>query len=87
VRAFLYAVPEQWLPNREEAEWWRFVREKPVGDTVTRGIIAWDTTFVESLSKILCVPGWFLDKLPNRVNEGRFLDLGVRFWEAPEARR
>lgn len=86
-RAFLYAVPEQWLSNREQAKWWRFVRERPADDTVIRGIIAWDTTFVESLCRILSVPEWFRDKLPNRVNEGRWLDPGVRFWEAPEARR
>ncbi len=85
-RAFLYSVPQEWLPNRREAEWWNFVRERDEGDEVIRGIIAWDAEFAELLCKKLCAPRWFKDKLPNRVDEGKFLHPGMRFWEAPEAR-
>lgn len=79
-RAFLYSVPQQWLPNWQEAEWWHFVRERDANDEVLRGIIAWDEEFVEFLSKRLGVPQWFRDKLPNRVDEGKFLDRGQPFW-------
>jgi hypothetical protein len=81
-RAFLYSVPQGWLPNWQEAEWWHFVRERDASDEVLRGIIAWDDEFVELLSERLGVPQWFRDKLPNRVDEGKFLDPGQTFSQA-----
>jgi hypothetical protein len=78
-RAFLYSVPERWLPCWEEAEWWKFVRENP-NDKVVRGIIAWDEEFIRVLCETLSVPRWFRDKLPNRVDEGRYLKSGQHFY-------
>jgi hypothetical protein len=78
-RAFLYAVPQGWLPN-ETAEWWQFVREGEADNKVRRGIIPWDDEFVGFLCDTLSVPEWFCDKLPNKVNEGKYLDPGQHFW-------
>ena len=85
-RAFLYSVPEAWLPNREQSEWWRFVRAQPESPGVTRGIIAWDGDFAEFLCGVIGLPGWFRDILPNRVDEGKYLHTGQHFFEAREAR-
>src|SRR5271167_3454359 len=57
-RTFLYCVPEAWLPNRKDSEWWKFVREKNADDPVLRGIIAWDGEFVDFLCTELSVPEW-----------------------------
>lgn len=80
-RAFLYSVPQQWLSNRKEGEWWQFVREKDANDKVTRGVIAWDNEFARILSGALGVPEWFQGKLPNRVAEGVYHARGKAFWE------
>jgi hypothetical protein len=85
-KAFLYAVPEAWLPSRAQSEWWKFVREKPANDEVRRGIIPWHSDFVKFLCRVLSVPRWFRDKLPDRVDEGKYLDPGKHFWQAPETR-
>lgn len=78
-RAFLYSVPQEWLPNRKESEWWHFVRGREPGDGVIRGVIAWDDEFVGFLCNKLRLPKWFYDKLPNKVDEGRFLAPGEHF--------
>jgi hypothetical protein len=78
-RAFLYCVPQAFLPS-EKAEWWEFVREGTANDKVLRGIIPWDDEFAEFLCDTLPVPEWFRDKLPNKIAEGKYLDIGQHFW-------
>jgi hypothetical protein len=78
-RAFLYCVPQAFLPS-ETAEWWEFVKGRTANDNVVRGIIPWDDEFAEFLCDTLPVPEWFRNKLPNRINEGKYLDIGQNFW-------
>jgi hypothetical protein len=81
-RAFLYAVPQEWLASWEKSDFMQFVREREASDEVLRGVIAWDEELAGFLSDRVGVPQWFRDKLPNRVSEGKFLDPGQTFWQA-----
>jgi hypothetical protein len=81
MRAFLYSVPQSWLAGEEaRCEWWRFVKEGEADQRVPRGIIPWDNEFVTGLCGALSVPEWFRDKLPDKVDERRYLDPGQHFW-------
>jgi hypothetical protein len=80
IRYFLYSVPHAWLPN-PDAEWWQFTKEKKADDKVHRGIIPWDDEFVNFLCSALYVPEWYRNKLPNRVDQGKYLGPGQQFWD------